>query len=87
VIVTSKGKNCYFVSRYFTPQSSILEDPVTGSSHCSLTPFWAKRLNKESLIAHQISKRGGSLKCFNNGKRVIIGGKAKTHFIGKIQLD
>ena len=87
VIVTSKGKNCDFVSRYFTPQSSILEDPVTGSSHCSLTPFWAKRLNKESLIAHQISKRGGSLKCFNNGKRVIIGGKAKTHFIGKIQLD
>jgi predicted PhzF superfamily epimerase YddE/YHI9 len=60
---------------------------VTGSSHCSLTPFWAKRLKKEILMANQISKRGGSLKCFNNGNRVIIGGKAKTYFIGKIQLD
>mgnify|MGYP001177071433 CR=1 FL=1 len=87
VIVTSKGKNCDFVSRYFTPQSSILEDPVTGSSHCSLTPFWAKRLKKENLIAHQISKRGGSIKCFNNGNRVLIGGKAKTYFIGKIESN
>jgi predicted PhzF superfamily epimerase YddE/YHI9 len=78
VIVTSKGKNCDFVSRYFTPQSSILEDPVTGSSHCTLTPFWSKRLNKKSLSADQLSKRGGSLKCFDKGNRVIVSGQAKT---------
>ena len=78
VIVTSKGKNCDFVSRYFTPQSSILEDPVTGSSHCTLTPFWSKRLNKKSLSADQLSKRGGSLKCLDKGNRVIVSGQAKT---------
>jgi PhzF family phenazine biosynthesis protein len=78
VIVTSKGKNCDFVSRYFTPQSSILEDPVTGSSHCTLTPFWSKRLNKKSLSADQLSKRGGSLQCLDKGSRVIVSGQAKT---------
>ena len=78
VIVTSKGKNCDFVSRYFTPQSSILEDPVTGSSHCTLTPFWSKRLNKKSLSADQLSKRGGSLKCLDKGNIVIVSGQAKT---------
>ena len=78
VIVTSKGKNCDFVSRYFTPQSSILEDPVTGSSHCTLTPFWSKRLNKKSLNADQLSKRGGSLQCLDKGSRVIVSGQAKT---------
>ena len=87
VIVTSRGDNCDFVSRYFTPQSSVLEDPVTGSSHCSLTPFWAKRLNKESLVARQISERGGALKCLNNGNRVTISGKAKTCSIGKILIQ
>jgi len=77
VIVTAPGKNCDFVSRYFTPQSSILEDPVTGSSHSTLTPFWSKRLNKKSLSADQLSKRGGSLKCLDNGNRVIVSGQAK----------
>ena len=78
VIVTSKGENSDFVSRYFTPQSSILEDPVTGSSHCTLTPFWSKRLNKKKLEAIQLSERGGFLKCLDKGKRVIVSGKAKT---------
>ena len=55
VIVTAIGDNCDFISRFFTPQASILEDPVTGSAHCSLIPFWAKRLNKKELYAQQVS--------------------------------
>ena len=87
MIVTSEGKKCDFVSRFFTSQASILEDPVTGSSHCSLTPFWAKKLNKESLNANQISERGGSLKCLNKASRVIVSGKAKTYSIGTLWTE
>lgn len=87
VIVTAKGDNCDFVSRFFTPQASILEDPVTGSAHCSLIPFWAKRLGKEELRAMQISDRMGELLCRNNGDRVIIGGKAKTYAIGHLWTE
>ncbi len=61
VIVTAIGDNCDFVSRFFTPQASIMEDPVTGSAHCSLIPFWAKRLNKKQLYAQQVSERLGKL--------------------------
>ena len=84
VVVTAKGENCDFVSRFFTPQASILEDPVTGSAHCSLIPFWASGLGKDQLIARQISQRGGALKCQNIGDRVIISGKAKTYSIGNL---
>ncbi|HOG20184.1 MAG TPA: PhzF family phenazine biosynthesis protein [Salinivirgaceae bacterium] len=87
VIVTAKGDNCDFVSRFFTPQASILEDPVTGSAHCSLIPFWAKRLNKNILSATQISERKGELFCENRGERVIIGGRAKTYLKGTIYID
>ena len=87
VIVTAKGDNCDFVSRFFTPQASILEDPVTGSAHCSLIPFWANRLGKEELYAKQISDRMGELHCRNNGDRVIIGGKAKTYSIGHLYTE
>ena len=72
VIVKAKGENCDFVSRYFTPQASILEDPVTGSAHCSLIPFWSLRLGKEQLNAIQLSDRDGKLQCLNKKKRVII---------------
>ena len=72
VIVTSKGKNSDFVSRYFTPQSTILEDPATGSSHCSLIPFWSKKLNKNHLISIQLSQRGGKFECINNFDRVTV---------------
>ena len=65
VIVTAKGEDCDFVSRFFTPQASILEDPVTGSAHCSLTPFWASRLKKNELNALQISDRIGKLQSQN----------------------
>lgn len=87
VIVTAKGNNCDFVSRFFTPQASILEDPVTGSAHCSLIPFWAKRLNKNELNAMQISERTGTLKCTNKESRVIISGQAKTYSIGNLWLE
>jgi PhzF family phenazine biosynthesis protein len=78
VCVTSLGSSCDFVSRFFTPQSSILEDPVTGSSHCSLVPYWSGILKKNNLKAHQLSKRGGLLVCENKGSRVIIGGAANV---------
>lgn len=84
VIVTAKGENCDFVSRFFTPQASILEDPVTGSAHCSLTPFWSSRLKKNQLNALQISDRGGTLQCQNKKDRVLISGKAKTYSIGTL---
>ena len=87
VIVTSKGDNCDFVSRFFTPQASIMEDPVTGSAHCSLIPFWSFRLGKDKLNATQISDRGGKLLCQNKGDRVIISGKAKTYSIGSLWTE
>jgi PhzF family phenazine biosynthesis protein len=87
VIVTSKGTDCDFVSRFFSPQASILEDPVTGSAHCSLIPFWSKRLKKKELYAKQISKRGGELFCIYKNERVLIKGKAKTYSIGKIWIE
>lgn len=84
VIVTAIGDNSDFVSRFFTPQASILEDPVTGSAHCSLIPFWAERLNKNELTAFQVSERVGELFCEHKGDRVIISGKAKTYSIGNL---
>lgn len=86
VIVTSKGNNCDFVSRFFTPQASIPEDPVTGSAHCSLIPFWAKKLHKKELSAQQLSKRRGVLNCLDKNDRVIISGQAKTYSIGKLWI-
>ena len=82
VVVTSVGVGSDFVSRYFTPQSSILEDPVTGSAHCSLIPFWSSRLGKQTLFAKQISERGGELFCENKDERVIVAGKARTYATG-----
>lgn len=86
IIVTAKGDNCDFVSRFFTPQASILEDPVTGSAHCSLIPFWSERLQKKELKAIQISERVGTLYCLHKEDRVIISGKAKTYAIGHIWI-
>jgi len=87
MIVTAKGDNCDFVSRFFTPQTSILEDPVTGSAHCSLIPFWAKRLDKKVLYAQQVSERMGKLYCEDLGERVIISGQAKTYSIGNFWIN
>ena len=80
VCVTSKGIDSDFVSRFFTPQSSILEDPVTGSAHCSLVPYWSRILQKKNLKALQLSDRGGVLICEDKGSRVILAGKANTFY-------
>jgi PhzF family phenazine biosynthesis protein len=82
VIITCKGTDVDFVSRFFTPQATILEDPVTGSAHCSLIPFWAERLGKKKMKAEQLSERGGILFCETMGERVLIGGEARTYFEG-----
>jgi len=87
VIVTAKGDDCDFVSRFFTPQASILEDPVTGSAHCSLIPFWAQRLKKNEMTALQLSERVGTLYCKNKGERVLISGQAKTYSIGFFWIE
>jgi PhzF family phenazine biosynthesis protein len=87
IIVTAKGNFCDFVSRFFTPQASILEDPVTGSAHCSLIPYWSEQLGKKEMVAAQVSERHGKLLCFDQGDRVLIGGQARTYSIGCFWLD
>ncbi len=85
VVVTAKGNTCDFVSRFFTPQEGINEDPVTGSSHSSLIPFWSARLGKTQMIAQQLSQRGGELACELCGDRVKIGGKGVCYLQGEIE--
>lgn len=86
LIVTAPGDEVDFVSRSFFPSIGVDEDPVTGSSHCMLTPYWAKRLRKTNLIAQQVSARGGALKCRMEGERVQISGKAVLYLKGEIFL-
>ena len=86
VIVSAKGNEVDFVSRFFAPQSGINEDPVTGSAHTSLTPFWSKVLGKNKLSAKQLSRRGGELLCENLGKRIKISGKAIPYLTGEIEV-
>lgn len=86
VIVTAPGTDVDFVSRFFAPAVGINEDPVTGSAHTTLTPFWAKRLDKTELTARQISKRQGFLKCALLSDRVEIAGQAVTYLIGEIEV-
>ena len=86
VIVSSIGNEVDFVSRFFAPQAGVAEDPVTGSAHTTLIPYWSKRLAKNKLIARQISKRGGELICTDRGERVEIGGHAVTYLVGEIFL-
>ncbi len=78
VIVTAPGDDVDFVSRFFAPALGVPEDPVTGSAHCELAPYWAKRLGKNSLSARQVSKRGGDLTCELRGDRVLLSGSAVT---------
>ena len=86
VIVTAAGKNIDFVSRNFAPKLGIPEDPVTGSAHCELIPYWSKILNKKEMLAHQLSERGGKIYCVDNNDRVSIGGGAVTFLRGEIEL-
>ncbi|MGE0118254.1 MAG: PhzF family phenazine biosynthesis protein [Dongiaceae bacterium] len=86
VIVSALGRNCDFVSRYFAPHAGIPEDPVTGSAHCTLMPYWAKRLGKTRLHTRQISARGGELFCELKGDRVVIAGHAAFYLEGRIHV-
>jgi PhzF family phenazine biosynthesis protein len=86
VIITAKGDEVDFVSRFFAPQSGIDEDPVTGSAHTSLTPYWSEELGKKELSAIQLSSRKGYLKCVHLNGRVEISGRAQTFLIGDIYL-
>jgi PhzF family phenazine biosynthesis protein len=85
VICTSTSENYDFVSRFFAPAVGVNEDPVTGSAHTMLIPYWSDVLGKTELMAKQISARGGILSCKNLGERVEIGGKAVTYLVGEIQ--
>ena len=87
IIVTAKGDSVDFVSRFFVLHSGIDEDPVTGSAHTSLIPYWSVVLGKNKLTAQQISKRGGQLFCELNQERCLIGGQAKLYLKGEIYLD
>ncbi len=86
VIVTAPGNDVDFVSRFFAPNVGVPEDPVTGSAHTVLTPFWSKRLSKKHLKARQLSKRGGHIHCTQLDNRVEIGGSAITYMTGSIQV-
>jgi predicted PhzF superfamily epimerase YddE/YHI9 len=86
VIATAPGKQCDFVSRFFAPGKGVPEDPVTGSAHCTLIPYWSSRLGKTTLAARQISRRGGELLCEDLGDRVSISGNAVLYSEGKINL-
>jgi PhzF family phenazine biosynthesis protein len=86
VVVTAPGNDCDFVSRYFAPKVGVPEDPVTGSTHCVLVPYWSKRLGKKDLRARQLSSRGGELFCEDRGPRVGIGGTAITYAEGTLHL-
>jgi PhzF family phenazine biosynthesis protein len=86
IIVSSKGDTTDFVSRFFAPQSGVDEDPVTGSAHTTLTPYWSKKLGKKNLSARQLSKRGGELHCMLLNDRVEISGECKLYLTGEIYI-
>jgi PhzF family phenazine biosynthesis protein len=86
IIATAPGTKYDFVSRFFAPRAGIPEDPVTGSAHSTLIPYWSERLGKRQLQARQISARGGELICENRGERVGIGGRAVTYSTGFIRV-
>ncbi|RJP77650.1 MAG: PhzF family phenazine biosynthesis protein [Candidatus Zixiibacteriota bacterium] len=86
LIVTAPGRDVDFVSRFFAPALGIDEDPVTGSAHTSLVPYWAGRLGQTELTARQVSARGGYLKCRHRGSRLDLSGQAVTYLEGEISL-
>ena len=87
VIVSAPGDAVDFVSRFFAPGAGIPEDPVTGSSHCTLAPYWAARLGKNQLTAKQLSARGGDLPCELHGDRVVIAGQVVEYLRGEIETE
>lgn len=87
IIVTAKGDKADFVSRYFSTEDTIFEDPVTGSSHSTLVPYWNKILKKDNLVAYQLSDRGGKLYCTYLGDKIKISGEAVSYLEGFISID
>jgi PhzF family phenazine biosynthesis protein len=87
VIATARGNEVDFVSRFFGPQSGIDEDPVTGSAHTTLTPFWYERTGKKTMSARQLSSRGGTLTCTFDHDRVRISGNARLYLTGEIEVE
>jgi PhzF family phenazine biosynthesis protein len=86
VIITAPGKEVDFVSRFFAPTAGIDEDPVTGSAHSQLIPFWSEKLGKETMTAKQLSKRGGDIYCEQKGDRVVMGGQCVFYMKGQISI-
>jgi PhzF family phenazine biosynthesis protein len=86
VIATAPGRGCDFVSRFFAPQVGVPEDPVTGSAHCTLVPYWSRRLGRTSLFARQVSARGGELWCEDRGERVKVAGRCAAYLQGTLEV-
>ncbi|NIT56642.1 MAG: isomerase, partial [Aliifodinibius sp.] len=86
IIVTAPGKEYDFVSRFFAPNAGVDEDPVTGSAHTMLTPYWSDRLDKKKLVGRQVSRRGGTVYCHHKGDRVEISGEACTVMQGEFTI-
>lgn len=86
IIVTAEGNECDFVSRCFYPKCGVNEDPVTGSAHCNMIPFYSEKLGKKEMKAKQLSKRGGILYCEDCGDRVLISGKAVLYSISEVYV-
>ncbi len=86
LIITARGEDCDFVSRYFAPKVGVNEDPVTGSAHCALVPFWSRKLGKTNLHARQVSARGGELFCEYRGERVLMSGHGVLYSHGIMNL-
>jgi predicted PhzF superfamily epimerase YddE/YHI9 len=86
LIVTAPGDECDFVSRFFAPADGIPEDPVTGSAHCVLAPYWAKRLGRQRMTARQVSARGGTVLCEMAGDRVRLSGQVAPYLQGIVRI-
>jgi len=86
IIVTARGTDCDFVSRFFAPASGVPEDPVTGSAHCTLAPYWAPRLSRTRLLGRQVGPRGGEVRCTLQGDRVELWGRAVPYLEGRIRV-
>lgn len=86
IIATAPGEDCDFVSRFFAPDAGIYEDPVTGSAHCTLMPYWSAALGRTELFARQISPRGGQLWCEQRGERVAMAGHGALYMKGEIEI-
>ena len=86
IIATAPGDSCDFVSRFFAPRAGVPEDPVTGSAHCTLAPYWSARLGQSKLRALQVSERGGELLCEDRGDRVVLSGQVAGYLRGEIRV-